>query len=57
MITRPPLTLGIEEESGRYYISILVSNRRIDYDEYYEIDKADFKPAFRGRKRFAMAGD
>ena len=23
----------------------------------YQIDKADFKPAFRGRKRFAMAGD
>jgi hypothetical protein len=36
-------SLGIEEESGRYYISILVSNRLVDYEEYYEIDKPAFE--------------
>jgi hypothetical protein len=32
--------LGIEEESGRCYLSIPVSNTLTDYDEYYEIDRA-----------------
>jgi len=34
--------LGIEEESGKYYVSIPVSNGMVDYEEYYEIDKATF---------------
>jgi hypothetical protein len=36
-------TLGIEQESRRYYISILVSNRLVDYEEYYEIDEGMFE--------------
>ncbi len=32
--------LGIEEESGRCYLSIPVSNTLSDYEEYYEIDRA-----------------
>ena len=32
-------TVGVEEETGRYYLSIPVANRRIDYDEYYEISR------------------
>ena len=34
--------LGIEQDSGKYYVSIPVSNGMVDYEEYYEIDKATF---------------
>jgi len=30
-------SIGRETESGRYYLSIPVSNRMVDYEEYYEI--------------------
>jgi hypothetical protein len=36
-------TIGIEEQSGRYYVSIPVSNPYVDYDEYYEISAEAFK--------------
>lgn len=36
-------SLGIEEESGRYYLSIPVSNGLADYEEYYEIDRTAFE--------------
>ncbi|ELP96769.1 MULTISPECIES: hypothetical protein [Pseudomonas] len=36
------LSLGTEETSGRFYLSFPVSNGLIDYEEYYEIDKASF---------------
>ncbi len=40
-ITRELLfAIGQEVESGRYYLSIPVSNRLVDYEEYYEIPKA-----------------
>lgn len=32
-------SVGVEEESGEYYISIPVSNKKADYEEYYRIDK------------------
>lgn len=32
-------SVGIEVESGKYYLSIPVSNQRVDYEEYYEIEK------------------
>ena len=32
--------IGQEIKSGRYYLSIPVSNRLVDYEEYYEIQKA-----------------
>lgn len=35
-------TLGIEEISGRHYVSISVSNLMVDYEEYYQIDKASY---------------
>jgi hypothetical protein len=35
--------LGVERNSGRYYIAIPASNGIIDYDEYYEIDKDMFE--------------
>jgi hypothetical protein len=35
-------SIGIEELSGRYYLSIPVSNGLVDYEEYYEIDRAAF---------------
>ena len=33
-------TIGRDLESGRHYLSIPVSNRLCDYEEYYEIAKA-----------------
>jgi len=35
--------IGVEEESGRYYLSIPVANRMVDYEEYYEIDRATYQ--------------
>jgi hypothetical protein len=35
--------LGIEEDSGKYYVSIPVSNGMVDYEEYYEIDQPTFE--------------
>ncbi|AZD83093.1 MULTISPECIES: hypothetical protein [Pseudomonas] len=35
-------SIGIEEDSGKFYVSIPVSNRMIDYEEYFEIDKTSF---------------
>lgn len=32
-------SVGIEEDSGDCYVSIPVSNRKVDYEEYYRIDK------------------
>ena len=36
-------TLGVEEISGRFYVSIPVSNGMADYEEFYEIDRATFE--------------
>lgn len=36
-------SIGIEEDSGRYYLSIPVSNGLVDYEEYYELDQKSFK--------------
>ena len=36
-------SLGVEEDSGKYYLSIPVSNGLVDYEEYYEIDKPTFE--------------
>jgi hypothetical protein len=32
-------SLGIETNSGKYYLSFPVSNSYVDYEEYYEIEK------------------
>jgi hypothetical protein len=39
---RERYTLGFIEDTGKYYASIMVSNRMVDYDEYYEIDRDEF---------------
>ena len=39
--------IGIEEESGRHYISIPMCNRLVDYGEYYEISNEDFEMYYR----------
>jgi hypothetical protein len=36
-------SIGIEEDSGEYYISIPVSNRKVDYEEYYRIPEELYK--------------
>lgn len=35
-------SVGIEEVGKKYYISIPVSNPYVDYEEYYEINDAQF---------------
>lgn len=35
-------TVGIEEETGKYFLSIPVSNALVDYEEYYEITETMF---------------
>jgi hypothetical protein len=32
-------SIGREESYGRFYLSIPVSNKLVDYEEYYEISK------------------
>lgn len=34
--------LGTEQDSGKHYISIPVSNGLVDYEEYYEISPEEF---------------
>ncbi|MCP1453254.1 MULTISPECIES: hypothetical protein [Pseudomonas] len=36
-------SVGIEQDSGRFYVSIPVSNGMADYEEYYEINQATFE--------------
>lgn len=36
-------SIGVAEPAGIYYISIPVSNRMVDYEEYYEIDESTYK--------------
>ncbi|MEQ5840474.1 hypothetical protein N0A02_13665 [Paraburkholderia acidicola] len=36
-------SIGKEIDSGKYFLSIPVSNRRVDYEEYYEISEQDAK--------------
>ena len=35
-------SIGVEESSGRFYLAIPVSNRLVDYEEYYEINREAF---------------
>lgn len=35
-------SIGIEEASGRCYVSFPVRNEHAEYEEYYEIDRARF---------------
>ena len=36
-------SIGIEQTSGRYSVSIPVSNGMVDYEEYYEIDAETYQ--------------
>lgn len=33
-------SIGLETTTGRYYLSIPVANRLVDYEEYYEISRS-----------------
>jgi hypothetical protein len=35
-------SLGVESTSGRYYVSIPVSNGLVDYEEYYELSQGQY---------------
>lgn len=32
-------SIGVVSETGEHYVAIPVSNRRVDYEEYYRIDR------------------
>lgn len=51
--TEHRFSLGIEEASGRYYLSIPVSNAVVDYEEYYAIGVDEFE-RFRDDLRAAL---
>jgi hypothetical protein len=34
-------SLAVDEAGGRCYVSIPVTNGRVDYEEYYEIDRLE----------------
>jgi hypothetical protein len=36
-------SLGIDHDSGKYYLSIPVANQLVDYEEYYEISQAEYE--------------
>ena len=36
-------SVGVDEDSGKHYVSIPVANGLVDYEEYYEIDQATFE--------------
>lgn len=46
-------SLGIEEDSGRYFLSIPVSNGLVDYEEYYELDQSTFE-RYRAAPKLAL---
>lgn len=35
-------SIGQERDSGKHYLSIPVANRLVDYEEYYELTRAEF---------------
>ena len=36
-------SVGVEEKSGRYYLSIPVGSTKADYEEYYWLDNDTYK--------------
>jgi len=38
-------SIGVEEESGKPFVAIPVSNPYVDYEEFYEIDENIFQAA------------
>lgn len=46
-------SIGVEIDSGRYYVSIPVSNGLVDYGEYYAIDTDQYE-LFLGDKSAAI---
>lgn len=36
-------SIGIDQNSGQYYFSIPVSNRLVDYEEYYEVTELEYQ--------------
>lgn len=47
-------SVGIEEETGKFYLSIPVSNGLVDYEEFYEIDRNSFD-SFQSDMNVALA--
>jgi hypothetical protein len=36
-------SLDVDKETGRTFVAISVRNRMVEYDEWYEVDKATFE--------------
>jgi hypothetical protein len=47
-------SIGMGPENGLYYLSIPVSNRMADYEEYYKIDQSQYS-AFLENNQDALA--
>lgn len=43
-------SIGVESISGRYYVSIPVSNGIVDYEEYYELTPDQYHDFLRDRQ-------
>lgn len=41
--TAERFSIGIDQNSGQYYFSIPVSNRLVDYEEYYEVTELEYR--------------
>lgn len=37
------LSLGVDDAAGGFYLSIPVSNVRVDYEEYYRLSAAEYR--------------
>ncbi len=36
-------SIGYDKISGHYYLSVPVTNRLVDYEEYYRLDEVEFE--------------
>ncbi|MGC7406971.1 hypothetical protein ACPWR0_23360 [Pandoraea pneumonica] len=43
MFLQDKFSVGVEESTGKYYISIPVANPYVSYEEYYEIERAQYE--------------
>lgn len=50
-------SLGIAQESGRHYLAIPVSNRLVDYEEYYGLSSQEYAGYMADREAAASFAD
>ena len=50
-------SIGVEKETGKFYLSIPVSNSLVDYEEYYEITREMFERCQKDMKEALFFAD